>query len=350
MLDAEYFGNSARAWATALIIALVVALGLRALVAVLVRRLTRLTSRTSNDLDDIVVAMLASTKLYFVGFLGIWAGTRGLILPAQLTTVLRFVTVFVVVFQVAAWANVGITAFIRGRIRKTIEADPAEATTLAALSFIIRLALWAVLLLAGLSNLDIEIGPLLTGLGVGGIAVALAVQNILGDLFASLSIVLDKPFVLGDFIVVGDQAGTIEHIGLKTTRVRSLSGEQLIFANSDLLSSRIRNFKRMAERRIPFSIGVTYQTQGSTLERIPGILREAVERQGNTRFDRSHLKEFGDFAITFETVYFVTDPDYNLYMNVQHDINLEIHRRFQEEGVDFAYPTQTVFLARPVPG
>jgi small-conductance mechanosensitive channel len=252
----------------------------------------------------------------------------------------------VVVLQVATWANVAITAIIKGRISATREEDPAEATTMAALGFLVRLVVWAVLILAALDNLGIEIAPLLAGLGVGGIAVALAVQNVLGDLFASLSIVLDKPFVIGDFIVVGDMAGTIENVGLKTTRVRSLSGEQLVFANSDLLDSRIRNYKRMFERRILFTIGVTYQTPREQLQRIPTMIREAVEAQENARFDRSHFKAYGNFSIDFETVYYVRLPDYNVYMDVQQDINLAIHEAFENEGLEFAYPTQTVIIEK----
>jgi small-conductance mechanosensitive channel len=169
---------------------------------------------------------------------------------------------------------------------------------------------------------------------------------VLGDLFASLSIVLDRPFVIGDFIIVDDMVGTVEYVGLKTTRVKALSGEQLVFSNSDLLSSRIRNFKRMYERRIVFSLGVTYQTPRAELERIPGMIRTAVEQQAHTRFDRSHFKEYGDFSLNFETVYFVLVPEYNVYMDSQQAINFEIHRAFEEAGIEFAYPTQTLFVAR----
>ena len=177
-------------------------------------------------------------------------------------------------------------------------------------------------------------------------AVALAVQNILGDLFASLSIVLDKPFVLGDFLIVDEHLGTVEYIGLKSTRLRSLWGEQIVFSNADLLKSRLRNFGRMFERRIVFPVGVTYQTPRDKLEAIPGIIREAIQAQEKTRFDRSHFKEFGDFSINFESVYYVLVPDYNLYMDIQQAINLQIHKRFEEEGIEFAYPTQTLFVVR----
>jgi small-conductance mechanosensitive channel len=344
MLDSIFWGNTVQAWLTALGIGAVVVLVLRVVVTIAIRRLRTVSERTRNDIDDIFVDILASTKPFFLVVLGFWAATRFLVLPANLLNVVRWTVAVVVVFQVAAWSNVAITALIRRRIEATVHADPAEATTMAALGFLIRLLVWTVLILAALDNLGIEIAPLLAGLGIGGIAIALAVQNVLGDLFASLSIVLDKPFVIGDFIVVGDMAGTIENVGLKTTRVRSLSGEQLVFANSDLLDSRIRNYKRMFERRNLFTIGVTYQTPRDQLQRIPTMIREIVESIEAARFDRSHFKSYGNFSIDFETVYFVRSPEYNVYMDVQQDINLRIHEAFENEGIEFAYPTQTLFI------
>ena len=195
-----------------------------------------------------------------------------------------------------------------------------------------------------LDNLGFNITALVASLGIGGIAVALAVQNILGDIFASLSIALDKPFVIGDFIIVEDVLGTVEYIGLKTTRLRSLSGEQIVFSNVDLLKSRIRNYKRMFERRVVFTIGVVYQTAHATLERIPALVRSIVEQQPKTRFDRAHFKEYGDSALVFEVVYFVLDSDYNIYMDIQQAINLAIFRRFQVKGIEFAYPTRTLHV------
>src|SRR5690606_319662 len=185
---------------------------------------------------------------------------------------------------------------------------------------------------------------LIASLGVGGIAVALAAQNILGDLFSSLSIMFDKPFVVGDFIIVGEELGTVEKIGLKTTRVRSLHGEQLIFSNTDLLNSRIRNFKRMYQRRIVFSIGITYEPPYEKLKEVASMLRAIVQAHDLVRFDRAHFKGFGDSSLDFEVVYWVLDSDFNKYMDIQQAINLEIFRRFEEQGIAFAYPVRTVHL------
>jgi len=346
ILDRVLLGNTVRAWLIAAGITLGLTIVLRTMVSVVIGRLRQLAGRTATDVDDIAVEVLSRTKLLFLVFLGVWAGSRTLELGEGGDWAVRVFGILTVVVQAAAWGNVAIASLIRRQISRTIEADPATATTINALGYVLRAALWVVLLLAALANLGIEIGPLLAGLGVGGIAVALAVQNILGDLFASLSIVLDKPFVIGDFIVVGNMAGTVEHIGLKTTRVRSISGEQLIFANSDLLSSRIQNFRRMQERRILFRIGVTYQTSRDLLARIPDMIRASIESQPLARFDRAHFKEFGDSAFIYEVVFFVLSPEYLAWMEVQQAINLEIMRRFEEHGIAFAYPTRTVFLTR----
>jgi small-conductance mechanosensitive channel len=209
----------------------------------------------------------------------------------------------------------------------------------------VSVVVWSIVLLVVLDNLGVKVTTLLAGLGVGGIAVALALQNVLGDVFASLSIILDKPFVIGDYITIGEHQGTVQAIGLKSTRMRSLSGEELIFSNNDLLASRIRNYGRMTERRAVFTIGVTYETPRAKLDKIPGILREAVEAQQKVRFDRSHFKQYGDSAIVFETAYFVLAPEYPVYMDIQQAINFRIHERFEEEGIQFAYPTQTIHLA-----
>jgi small-conductance mechanosensitive channel len=210
----------------------------------------------------------------------------------------------------------------------------------------VYLVIWAGVVLFALDNLGVDITALVAGLGIGGVAIALALQNVLGDLFASLAIVLDKPFVLGDFVRVDDMVGTVEHVGLKTTRIRALSGEQLVFANNDILGSRLQNFGRMFERRIVFTVGVTYQTPRASLEKIPGIIQDAIEAQDDVRFDRSHLSAYGDFSINFESVWFVLSPDFATYMDRQQAIYFAIHEAFEHAAIEFAYPTQTLFLER----
>jgi small-conductance mechanosensitive channel len=345
ILDRTFYGNGARAWLVAIAVMIIAFLVLRVVRQFAGRHLNSIAGRTNNEIDDVAAKVLDSTKGFFLLFLAVYIGSRTLTLAPNALSAVRVVVVSAIILQFAFWGTVAIESTIRHQSRRTLaEDDPATATTFAALGFIGRILLYSVLLLMGLANIGIEIAPLIAGLGVGGIAVALAVQNILGDLFASLSIVLDKPFVISDFIIVGEQAGTVEHIGLKTTRVRSLSGEQLVFSNSDLLGSRIRNFKRMYERRILFTIGVTYETDYAQIEAIPGIIREIVEAQQPVRFDRSHFKAYGDSSLDFETVYYVLVPEYSAYMDVQQAINLALFRRFESEGIEFAYPTRRVVL------
>lgn len=341
-----YLGNEAGVWLLALLVAVVVYIGLRALQKLVVRHLKRLSNRTETDIDDVAAAALGNTKFFFLLFVSIYAAASILVLPASTDQAMRYIGVVVMVVQVALWGNVIINTFLRRQMARRMAEDAATATTINAIGFISRIVFYSVIVLLGLDNLGVDITAVVAGMGIGGIAVALALQNVLGDLFASLSIVLDRPFAIGDFIIVGDMMGTVEYIGLKTTRVRSLSGEQLVFSNGDLLSARIRNYKQMAERRIAFDVGVTYQTPRTLLERIPTMIRESVEAQENARFDRSHFKSFGAFSLDFETVYYVLQPDFNVYMDVQQAINLEIHRRFEDAGIEFAYPTQTLFLER----
>jgi small-conductance mechanosensitive channel len=343
ILDYTFLGNPVRGWLVAAAIALLIAGGLSLFKVFLLRRAEKLAARTQTDLDDIFVATLASTKFTFLVFLGIWAGARTLTLPSSVVFPLRLLTIIVSVVQVAAWVNVALRAFVQRRIQQNIEEDPGAATTFAAIGFGLRLLVWFILILVALSNLGIQIGPLLAGLGVGGVAVALALQNILGDLFASLSIVLDKPFVIGDFIIVGESQGTVEYIGLKTTRLRSLTGEQVIISNSDLLRSRIRNMKRMHERRVQFEVSVAYRTPPALIERIPGMIQQAIEAQTSLRFERSHLRDFAGYACNFESVYWVKTADYTVFVNAQQAIHLELRHRFDAQNIDLARPVQSVF-------
>ena len=224
-----------------------------------------------------------------------WAAVSSPCRPAWCRSWQR-ASIVALLVQAALWADALLDFAVARSADGRKEADPASATTLGALGFLGRLAIWTAAVLLVMANLGINVTALVAGFGIGGVAVALAAQNILGDLFASASIVLDKPFVLGDFIVVDDKSGTVEHIGLKTTRLRSLSGEQLIFSNADLLKSRIHNYQRMSERRAALSINVAYGTPYEKLAAIPAMLREAVESQPQARFDRAHFARLGPSA------------------------------------------------------
>jgi small-conductance mechanosensitive channel len=330
-------------WLVALAVFLAVVVVLRIALRVLRRRCAAWVEKDRFGWGPAIAELLGRTRLWFHLLLAAYCASLVLNWPAELERIIRSVAVVGLLVQGAIWGVVVLDFLIRRRVQQQIETDAAVATTMAMLGFLAKLTMWTIVSLLILENVGIDVTALVAGLGIGGIAVALAAQNILSDLFASLSIVLDKPFVLGDYIVVGDDAGTVEHIGVKTTRVRSLSGEQLVFSNGDLLKARIRNFKRMQERRVAFTVSVTHQTPLDKLAAIAGVLRDIVQAQPQVRFDRSHFKSLGDSALVFEVVYFMLVPDYGICMDTQQAVNLAIIERFRHEGIDFAYPTQTVF-------
>jgi small-conductance mechanosensitive channel len=342
--ETPFYGNTPARWLTAAGVLLATLVIFRLVASVVVRRLEAFSRRTDTRLDDLASLLLDRTGAPFLFVVAVWAASYSVKLPVRLEGGIRVAAVLALLAQAGVWGGAAITFFIRGYRNRQLEVDAEAVTTVSAFGFIGKLILWSTLLILALDNLGFEVKTLLAGLGVGGIAVALAVQNILGDLFASLSIVLDKPFVIGDFLVVGDHMGTVEQVGIKTTRIRSLSGEQLVFSNADLLESRIRNYGRMRERRAVFEFGVTYDTPPDVAERIPDMVRDILRGHDEVRVDRSHFKAFGDSALEFETVYFVSDPAFNTYMDIQQAVNLDLMRRFEDERIEFAFPTRTVRL------
>ncbi len=346
-LQQNLLGNSVKEWLIAVGIAVAVVLVIGLVRSLVSRRFGALAQRTVTSLDDLVVIVVRKTNLLLLSVPAIWIATQSLELPGRLEIFIKSAASLAMVLQVGFWAGVAIDFWIDRSRQRAMKESAGAATSLGALNFIAKLVLWALLLLVGLGNIGVDVTALVAGLGVGGIAVALAVQNILGDLFASLSIIIDKPFVIGDFIIVDDFLGTVEHVGLKTTRVRSLDGEQLIFANSDLLKSRLRNYKRMQERRIVFKFGILYETPAEKLEKVAGMVASIVKDQQLVRFDRAHFASFGEFSYDFEVVYWLLDPDFNKYMDTQQIINLAMVRAFKQEGIGFAYPTRTLHVASP---
>ena len=312
------------------------------------RKLKVWVKSTDTELDNLIVKVLGQTKRPFIVLIAIWAGSRVLQMPAFLYNALEKIAIVVVVLQIGIWATTALTKWLEILAEKSAKQGQV-VTWLGGVEWAGKFVIWTLVLLVGLENVGIDVSGLITGLGIGGIAVALAAQNILGDLFAAFSIYIDRPFVIGDYLKVGDQMGTVDTIGMKTTRLRALSGEEPIFGNSDLVGSRIQNFGRLTQRRANFSVGVTYDTPKEQAEQIPGMIQEIVEKQDDVRFDRSHFKEFGDSALIFETVYFVLVPAFATKMAVQQAINLELMRRFEEEGIEFAFPTQTLYVEGALP-
>jgi small-conductance mechanosensitive channel len=349
-LSSQFLDNTAQDWIIAAVLVVIVMVLVRTLIGVVLKRLSAIASKTETDVDDLISQLLDKTKFLFVALLALYAGAISLTLPPEVDALLSTILVLGLLAQGAFWAN-GIVNYMLGSwAREKFQADPTISTALGSVRFLIRFAVWSTFVMLALANLDIDIGPLIASLGIGGVALALALQGVLGDLFASLSIIFDKPFAVGDSIQVGDLSGTVEHVGLKSTRLRSVTGEQLVFSNGDLLGSRIRNFQLRQERRCAFTLGVTYDTPPEKLERIPGLIREIIESRAQTRFDRSFFMVFGDSALNFETVYHMLVADFQTYGETHNAINLEIVRRFAEEGIEFAYPTQRIYVEGVNPG
>jgi len=344
ILEWRFYHNSVNAWIAAGTAFVVVGATLFILRTVLARRLAKVAKQTRTTADDAIVDLLRRTRYFFILAAAAASGMLFLDLPPRARDIGSVFGTIALILQIAVWGNGLITFWFRNYAERKAETDIASRTTIAAFSFVARGVLFIMLALLALKRLGFDVTALITGLGVGGIAIALAVQNVLGDLFAALAIVLDKPFLVGDTIRVDTIDGTVEHVGLKTTRLRSFSGEQIIISNADLLKSRIQNLRRMQERRVKFLVGVTYDTPPETVARIPGLIRDAVEAQEQVRFDRSHFASFGDSALNVETVYFVLSADYLTFANINHAVNLAILRAFASEQIEFAYPTRTLFV------
>lgn len=311
------------------------------------KKITRVAMRTSTHWDDIVGRMIDKTHglFLFVVSLYITASVMGLD-PRAMGLLYKFLVV-TMFFQAALWGN-EILAYVLGRYLRKRYGQKDESidnlSTYSAIDITAKFVLWVVLFLLLLDNLGVNITALVTGLGIGGIAIALAVQNILGDIFASLTIVLDGPFEVGDYIVADDKSGTVEAIGLKTSRIRALSGEQLVFPNKKLIEGYIQNFKRMQERRVVFNFNLEYGTSVENLKRVPEIITEIVKAQDKTIFDRAHFAKLGTSALEFEVVYKMAVPDYNTFMDTQQRILIEFYRRCAEIGAKFSIPTPTVLI------
>lgn len=324
---------------------LVALLGLRRAVR---RRYRAMLETERTELMELPLGVLSRTALVFIVALSAYLGLKFLELPERAGNLLNNAITVAMFWQVGVWLSAAFLAWLERKRRYSLKNDRALVGSISIIGLVIRSLIWVLVVLLTLENLGVDITALVAGLGIGGVAVALALQNILGDLFASLAIALDKPFVVGDFLSVGEVLGTVENIGIKSTRLRSLSGEQIIVSNADLLGSRVRNFGRMQERRVEFVLNLTYETPPERLQEVPGLIREVVEAQADTRFDRCHFSTFGAHSLDFDCVYFVLSADYNKHMDVLQAINLAILRRFQPLGIEFAYPTQRLLLERAV--
>ena len=309
----------------------------------LLRRLKKWAEKTVTTVDDFIVGIIERITLPLAYFGVFYLSVNTLLLQPLLAKIINIIGVAVLTLSAARLT----TAFIGYGLdiywSKGDRGIPLKRSLNGVLK-IARIVVWGLAVVFFLDNLGFKVSTVIAGLGIGGVAVALAAQAILGDLFSYFAILFDRPFEIGDFIIIGDYLGTIEHIGIKTTRVRSLGGEQLIFSNKDLTSSRVRNYKKMGKRRIVFRLGVVYQTSVEQLKAMPGLIEKIIKNVKDTAFDRAHFFSYGDFSLVFEVVYYVMSRDYNKYMDIQQEVNFAIKEEFKARGIEFAYPTQTLYL------
>jgi small-conductance mechanosensitive channel len=338
------FGNTLTDYAVAVFAFLLAYGAFKLLQVVIVLNLKRLSARTATDLDDTFVKMVESFRPPFYAFLAFWLALRFLDIYGITETLITGALIIWAVYQVV----IAVGIFVEDILLKKVasDSDPTTQSAMRLLSNIVKGAIWGLGIILALSNLGVDVTSLLAGVGIGGIAIAFALQGILSDLFSSFSIYFDKPFKIGDFIIVDDKKGTVKHIGIKSTRLTALSGEEIILSNKHLTSAQVHNYKQMMERRCTFSLGVTYDTPSDKLRRANEIIKDAIEKQDAVRFDRVHFKEFADSALVFEVVYYILSGDYSVYMNTNQEINFSIKEEFEKEGIEFAFPTQTLHVVK----
>lgn len=341
-LSYEFWGNTVEEYLIGLAILIGIVVLFRLFQTILIVRLESISKKTQTDLDDLAIRVIESFKAPFYYFSALYVAISYLSFPDIVDKIaLVLFTILLSYYGVKA-LQVVVEYFIMRAVKDKDETHVPMG--------MIRTGIKAVIWILGglfiLSNLGIEITSFIAGLGIGGIAIALALQNILTDLFSSFAIYFDKPFEIGDFIIVGEHMGIVERIGIKTTRIRALQGEEIVISNKELTSTRIQNFKKMQERRVVFPFGVIYGTSNEKMNKIPSIVKEAVEKEESARFDRSHFKDFGNSSLNFESVYYILSGDYNEYMDVQERINLSVKEAFEKEGIEMAFPTQTIYIEK----
>jgi small-conductance mechanosensitive channel len=342
-LNQTYWGNTIETYLIALGILIIGIILVKILQKIVLFRLKKWAEKTDTNLDDLLIKSLEKSIIPLLFFGVLYSAITSLTLIPRVSKIIEIASLFITTFFIVRFISSTILLTLSYFIKKQ-ERGEEKARQLRGMTVLINIFVWVIGIVFLMDNLGFDISAVVAGLGIGGIAIALAAQTILGDLFSYFVIFFDRPFEVGDFITVQDKVGTVEYTGIKTTRVRALTGEQLVFSNTDLTNSRIHNYKKMQERRIVFKLGVIYQTTAAQLEEIPKLVRQIIESHSDVRFDRGHFASYGDFSLNFEFVYFVISSDYVKYMDTQQSINLQIYKEFEKRGIEFAYPTQTLFV------
>jgi small-conductance mechanosensitive channel len=339
----SFLGNNVMEYSIFAIVFAVILTLIWALKHFALKKIVKFTKKTKSDFDDFIVGIIEDIGWPLYILIAMYIAVQLINTPDIIHRVIYYLVLILGTYYVLMGIHHIIDYAIKVSIKKKDEKSE-DSSSIYLLGKILKLALWIIGFLLIISNLGYDITTLIAGLGIGGLAIAFALQNVLGDIFASFSIHLDKPFQEGDFIIVGDDKGTVKHIGIKSTRIKTLEGQELVVSNKELTEARVHNYKKMKKRRVSFKIGVTYQTPLAKMKKIPGIMKKIIDRQEHSTSDRVHFREFGDYALIFEVVFFMEKSDFVVYMDTRQAINLEMMAAFQKEKIEFAYPTQTLFL------
>ncbi len=348
LISFELWGNSGESYFKALIILFALTVSFKIFQVIILKKLLKISRKTTTDIDDFLITLVKDIKPPFYFFISLYISLKFLTLAGIVENIINAIFIIVITYQAILILQGAIDYTVKKIIikRSGEDGEEKENETISLIGKIFKISLWVIGVLLILSNLGVNVTSVVAGLGIGGIAVALAVQNILGDAFASFSIFIDKPFGVGDFIVSGKESGVVQKIGIKTTRLKTLQGEELVIANKDLTDSRIQNFKRMERRRVVLNLGVVYGTDAEKLKKIPALIKDIIGKIDSAEFDRAHFSRYDDSSLNYEIIYFVDSSEYEKYMDVQQEVNLGIYEKFSEEKIEFAYPTQTIFLNR----
>ncbi len=345
-LDWTLWGNSGVDYFQALILFVGLSLTFKVFQVIILHRLEKLSQKTSTDLDDFLVGLVKSIKppLYFL--LALFLAIKSLQFTNSWEKIIAVILLIILIYQAIIIISQAIDYIVFKLSTGTTKDNEKDKEVVYLLGKIAKGTVWVIAVLIVLDNMGINITSVVAGLGIGGIAVAMAVKDVLSDLIASISIYMDKPFKVGERVKVGTESGTVKSVGIKTTRIKTLSGEELVVPNKQLAESQIKNLKKMDKRRVKFTLGVVYGLPANKIESIPSIIKTIIETEGGdeVEFSRSHFATYGDFSLNFETVYFVKSNDYGVYMDIQQKINLAIYKKFEEENIEFAYPTQVVYV------
>jgi small-conductance mechanosensitive channel len=345
IFDRSIFGNTILGYLTSLAIFIAAVVAIYVFKRHVLKRLKKWAESTETSIDDIVINAIDKSLVPILYFGAFYISLQTLVLSTEFKKGLSIAAIFLFTVLAVRAVTSAVNFGLRSYLKKTDNLERGEKQ-LKGIRGLVNFVIWGIALVFLLDNLGVKISAVVAGLGIGGIAVALAAQAVLGDLFSYFVIFFDKPFEVGDFIIIGDKMGAVEMVGIKTTRIRAIGGEQLVFSNTDLTNSRVHNFKKMEKRRVVFKLGVIYQTPYEKLKAVAPMVKDIIDKQQDATYDRGHFASYGDFSLDFEFVYYVTGADYAKYMDIQQAINLAIFETFEREKIEFAYPSQTLFVSK----